>query len=145
MTPARDETSLYAQFRTMKIKQISRDAVKYVTLCNITISLGYMALMAPQLCSYFDRYMALMVPQLVMPHYLMYEQGEEGRGRGGRGGGEEEGEGRGTGVSEVDVSECPTQSLQQDLEAHPHVLPSYPLHVVSSVWCYCLLLFLGVT
>ena len=32
MTPARDETSLYAQFRAIKIKQISRDAVKYVTL-----------------------------------------------------------------------------------------------------------------
>ena len=32
MTPARDETSLYAQFRAIKIKQISRDAVKYVAL-----------------------------------------------------------------------------------------------------------------
>ena len=32
MTPARDETSLYAQFRTIKIRQISRDTVKYVTL-----------------------------------------------------------------------------------------------------------------
>ena len=32
MTPARDETSLYAQFRAIKIKQISRDAVKCVTL-----------------------------------------------------------------------------------------------------------------
>ena len=63
-----------------------------------------------------------------MPHYLLYKQGEgegEGKERGGKGGGEEEGEGRGTGVSEVDVSECPSQSLQQDLET----FSSYPLHV----------------
>ena len=32
MTPARDEISLYAQFRAIKIKQISRDAVKCVAL-----------------------------------------------------------------------------------------------------------------
>jgi len=35
MTPAKDEHSLYAQFNTIRIKQIPRDAVKYVTLRNI--------------------------------------------------------------------------------------------------------------
>ena len=64
-------------------------------------------------------------------------RGGEGEGQR-RGRGKEEGRGRGTGVSEVDVSECPTQSLQQDLEAH--IFPSYPLHVASSISCYCLLL-----
>ena len=49
-----------------------------------------------------------------------------------RGEGKREGEGRkrGRGVSVVDVSECPTQSLQQDLETQPHMCSQYPLHVL---------------
>ena len=40
------------------------------------------------------------------------------------------GEGRGTGLSKVDISECPTQSLQQDFETQAFdMFPSYRLHV----------------
>ena len=39
---------------------------------------------------------------------------EEGEGK--KRGEKEEGEGKGTGMSVVDVSECPTQSMQHDFE-----------------------------
>ena len=86
----------------------------------------------------------------VMPQCFLYEQGE-GEEERVRGEGKREGEGRkrGRGVSVVDVSECLTQSLQQDLETQPHVLPSYPLHVLlftmtswSNSICYTSLRFI---
>ena len=62
--------------------------------------------------------------------------GEEGKGRGGSEG-EKEGGGRRTGVSKVDISECPTQSLQQDFETQAFdMFPSYPLHVAVFTLTY---------
>ena len=79
--------------------------------------------------------MTSMVLINVMSHYLLYEQGE-GEEERVRGEGKREGEGRkrGRGVSVVDVSECPTQSLQQDLETQPHMCS-----LVTHCMCYCLL------
>ena len=77
--------------------------------------------MVPQLCSY-------------CPTTSCMSRGRVRK----RGGGREMGRKRGRGVSEVDVSECPSQSLQQDLEtfirfSSTTVFPSYALHVASSM------------